>query len=49
MCSIVLLRDRHHYYLYSGNTDMRKQFDGLCGIVRNELGQEMMIRDVLFL
>ncbi|MCK4677306.1 MAG: IS66 family insertion sequence element accessory protein TnpB [Bacteroidales bacterium] len=25
------------YYLYRGDTDMRKSFDGLCGIVQNQL------------
>ena len=25
------------YYLYRGATDMRKSFDGLCGIVQNQL------------
>lgn len=25
------------YYLYSGHTDMRKGFDGLCGIVKSEM------------
>ena len=25
-------------YLYRGAADMRKSFDGLCGIVRGELG-----------
>ncbi|MBW2083861.1 MAG: IS66 family insertion sequence element accessory protein TnpB [Deltaproteobacteria bacterium] len=25
-------------YLYSGPCDMRKSFDGLCGLVRSELG-----------
>jgi transposase len=25
-------------YLYSGACDMRKSFDGLCGIVRSDLG-----------
>ncbi|MFO7822273.1 MAG: IS66 family insertion sequence element accessory protein TnpB [Lentisphaeria bacterium] len=27
-------------YLYRGAADMRKSFDGLCGIVRNELGDD---------
>ena len=27
-------------FLYRSPTDMRKNFDGLCGIVRNELGCE---------
>jgi len=27
-----------HIYLYSVPCDMRKSFDGLCGLVRSELG-----------
>jgi transposase len=27
-------------YLYCGPTDMRKGVDGLCGLVRNELGKD---------
>jgi len=27
-------------YLYRGPCDMRKSFDGLCGLVRSELGQD---------
>jgi transposase len=27
-------------YLYRGTCDMRKSFDGLCGIVRSELGAD---------
>ena len=30
----------HRCYLYRGNTDMRKGVDGLCGLVRNELGKD---------
>ena len=26
-----------NYYLYSGHTDMRKSFDGLCGIVKSQM------------
>jgi len=33
------LSSHQTYYLYSQPCDMRKSFDGLCGIVRNELKQ----------
>ena len=32
------LSSSHRYQLYSQPTDMRKSFDSLAGIVRNELG-----------
>jgi transposase len=34
------------YYLYSQPTDMRKSFDGLCGLVSNRLGKNPMSGDV---
>jgi len=34
------------YYLYAKPTDMRKSFDGLCGLVINHLGQNPMTGDV---
>ncbi len=34
------------YYLYSLPTDMRKSFDGLCGLVSNRLGKNPMSGDV---
>lgn len=34
------------YFLYGKATDMRKSFDGLCGLVQNELGQNPMSGDV---
>ena len=34
------------YYLYSRPTDMRKSFDGLCGLIINHLGQNPMTGDV---
>jgi transposase len=26
-----------HYYLYCGHADMRKSFDGLCGIINSQM------------
>jgi transposase len=34
------------YLLYHGWVDMRKSFDGLCGIVTNELEMPMELNDV---
>lgn len=31
------LGSSHSYFLYQGNCDMRKSFDGLCGLVNGEL------------
>jgi len=40
------LSERHRYYLYNGSADMRKGFDGLSGLVRNELGMDPLTGDV---
>ena len=34
------------FQLYSQPTDMRKSFDGLCGLVQNQLGQSATNGDV---
>jgi transposase len=34
------------YYLYREPTDIRKSFDGLCGLVTEQLGQSPMSGDV---
>jgi transposase len=34
------------YFLYQGQADMRKGFDGLCGVVRNELGKDPLSGEV---
>jgi transposase len=34
------------YYLYRGAADMRKSFDGLCGLVRRELDRDPASGDV---
>ena len=40
------LGSTHRYYLYKDFCNMRKSFDGLCGLVRNELGREPSNGDV---
>lgn len=40
------LHTNTRYFLYQGYTDMRKSFNGLCGIVTNELQQNMFNGDV---
>jgi len=34
------------YYLYGGQSDMRKSFDGLCGLVRDELKRDPLSGEV---
>lgn len=34
------------YYLYQGHADMRKSFDGLCGLVQRELNRNPMSGEV---
>lgn len=35
-----------HYFLFREPTDMRKSFDGLCGLVSGRLGQDPRSGDV---
>lgn len=46
MSAIALLTDHYRYFLYSGFVDMKKSFDGLCGIVRNELGRSVNDKEI---
>ena len=46
MSSILHLTDQRRYHLYRKETDMRKGFDSLCGIVTGELGRQVMSGDV---
>jgi transposase len=46
MSAIALLTDYYRYYLYAAPTDMRKSFDGLCGVVVSELGRSISERDI---
>ena len=40
------LTSSHRYLLYSQPTDMRKSFDALCGIIRNELNRDPLSGEV---
>ncbi len=40
------LNSSHQYFLYQGNCDMRKSFDGLCGLVVSELQRNVTSGDV---
>lgn len=41
MSSMINLTDQRSYHLYRKETDMRKGFNLLCGIVINELGRQL--------
>lgn len=43
--SVVVAAQSRQYHLYRKETDMRKGFDSLCGIVLNELGKQVMNGD----
>ncbi len=43
--SIVIASASRQYHLYRKETDMRKGFDSLCGIITNELGKRVMDGD----
>jgi len=45
MSSMLTLIDQRSYHLYRKETDMRKGFNLLCGIVVNELGRQVMNGD----
>lgn len=45
MSSLLLLGDHRVYHLYRKETDMRKGFNLLCGIVLNELGRQILQGD----
>lgn len=42
----ILFSDRYRYFIYRGNCDMRKGYDGLSGLVRNELKKDPLSGDV---
>ena len=44
MSGILSLNDNRRYHLYRKETDMRKSFDALCGLISNELGKNALSR-----
>ncbi|MFI5136816.1 MAG: IS66 family insertion sequence element accessory protein TnpB [Sphingobacteriales bacterium] len=44
--SLLSLPGHVQYYLFMGNADMRRTFEGLCGLVRNEMNQDPLDRQV---
>lgn len=45
MSSLLHLSDQRVYHLYRKETDMRKGFNMLCGIILNELGRQVLSGD----
>jgi transposase len=43
---MLTISSAYRYYLYRGQADMRKGFDGLCGVVRNELVKDPLSGEV---
>lgn len=41
MSGLITLSDHRAYHLYRKETDMRKGFNLLCGIILNELGRQV--------
>jgi transposase len=46
---MIGLDQKRRYYLYSGITDIRKSFDGLSGLVINEMKGQLLSGDVFIL
>jgi transposase len=44
--SLLSLPGHVQYYLFMGNADMRRTFEGLCGLVRNEMDQNPLDHQV---
>jgi transposase len=42
----ISLSKAQRYFMHCKNTDMRKGFNGLCGLVRNEFNQNPLSGDV---
>ena len=46
MSALLNLNEARTYHLYRKETDMRKSFNSLCGIIKNELGKQVTQGDV---
>jgi len=44
--SLLNLSSARKYYIYNGNLDMRKTFNGITGVIRGELGRDPLCGDV---
>ncbi len=44
--SLLSLHDHVQYFLFIGNADMRCTFEGLCGVVRNQMKQDPLNHQV---
>ena len=42
----ILFSDRYRYFIYRSGCDMRKGYDGLCGIVLNEFKMSPLSGDI---
>ena len=42
----ILFSDRYRYFIYRTGCDMRKGYDGLCGLVRDEWKKDPLSGDV---
>ena len=46
MSNILMLSSQRRYFVYRHKTDMRRGFDGLSQLVREEMGGELMTEDM---
>lgn len=44
--SLLNLSSGRKYFIYNGNLDMRKSFNGITGLIRGELGRDPLSGDV---
>lgn len=43
---MLILSEARRYFLYRGQTDMRKSFDGLAGLVRDKFSREPLSGEI---